>query len=162
MRCLSLTQPWASLVSLGLKTFETRGWTTDYRGPLLIHASARFPSACIALCYEEPFYSALQEAGIKSLSELPLGAIIAATSIEGLWSTKTALEHQGLISGREFSFGDYGPRRYAFQLGPVSKTRVVPCAGALSLWKPTAATLEALGLSEIETAPPLLTIGPNA
>lgn len=39
--CLSVRQPWASLIVLGLKDVENRTWTTKYRGPLLIHASLR-------------------------------------------------------------------------------------------------------------------------
>lgn len=37
---LSLRQPWAALVVLGLKTIEIRRWPTDRRGPILIHASS--------------------------------------------------------------------------------------------------------------------------
>lgn len=40
MKALTLRQPWASLVALGVKTIETRGWSTSYRGPLAIHAAA--------------------------------------------------------------------------------------------------------------------------
>jgi hypothetical protein len=43
-RVLSLWQPWASLVALGVKTIETRSWSTKYRGPLAIHAAARKPT----------------------------------------------------------------------------------------------------------------------
>lgn len=42
MKCISLWQPWASLVALGLKRFETRHWSTSYRGPLVIHAAKRW------------------------------------------------------------------------------------------------------------------------
>ena len=41
MKCLSLWQPWAQAVALGLKGYETRHWTTNYRGPLAIHAAKR-------------------------------------------------------------------------------------------------------------------------
>jgi hypothetical protein len=41
VKALSLWQPWASLVALGVKTIETRSWSTSYRGPLAIHASKR-------------------------------------------------------------------------------------------------------------------------
>lgn len=41
MRAISLWQPWASLVVLGAKKIETRHWSTNYRGPLLIHAAKR-------------------------------------------------------------------------------------------------------------------------
>lgn len=43
MRALSLRQPWASLVTIGVKTIETRSWATKYRGPLAIHAAKRRP-----------------------------------------------------------------------------------------------------------------------
>lgn len=43
MKVLTLHQPRASLVALGVKTIETRSWSTKYRGPLAIHAAARKP-----------------------------------------------------------------------------------------------------------------------
>ena len=42
-RCLSLIQPWATLVAIGAKKVETRSWKTPYRGWLAIHASKAFP-----------------------------------------------------------------------------------------------------------------------
>lgn len=39
---LSLKQPWAALLIHGHKAIEVRRWTTDRRGPILIHA-ARIP-----------------------------------------------------------------------------------------------------------------------
>lgn len=38
-RALSLWQPWASLIAVGAKAVETRGWSTPYRGLLAIHAA---------------------------------------------------------------------------------------------------------------------------
>jgi hypothetical protein len=49
MKCISLIQPWASLVLLGEKRYETRNWSTAYRGPLLIHASKGMPPQCVTL-----------------------------------------------------------------------------------------------------------------
>lgn len=43
MKALTLHQPWASLIALGVKTVETRSWSTAYRGPLAIHAAKRKP-----------------------------------------------------------------------------------------------------------------------
>lgn len=37
-KALTVKQPWASLLVAGLKTIENRSWTTNYRGPLAIHA----------------------------------------------------------------------------------------------------------------------------
>ncbi len=41
MKCLSVRQPWASLIIRGTKDVENRTWDTDYRGRLAIHASKR-------------------------------------------------------------------------------------------------------------------------
>jgi len=41
MRALSLWQPHATAIGLGLKPWETRDWPTHYRGLLAIHAAKR-------------------------------------------------------------------------------------------------------------------------
>lgn len=41
MKAISLWEPWATFMALGLKKNETRHWPTSYRGPLLIHAAKR-------------------------------------------------------------------------------------------------------------------------
>lgn len=38
MKCISVGQPFASAIVLGLKQVENRTWNTRHRGPLLIHA----------------------------------------------------------------------------------------------------------------------------
>lgn len=43
MKALTIRQPWASLVALGVKTILTRSWSTRYRGPLAIHAGKAWP-----------------------------------------------------------------------------------------------------------------------
>jgi len=43
MKFLTIRQPWASLIAVGAKTIETRGWSTTYRGPLAIHAGKAWP-----------------------------------------------------------------------------------------------------------------------
>jgi hypothetical protein len=42
MKAISIKQPWASLIIEGLKPVENRTWKSNYRGPLLIHASKIF------------------------------------------------------------------------------------------------------------------------
>lgn len=39
MKALSIRQPWASLITAGLKDVENRTWRTMVRGKILIHAS---------------------------------------------------------------------------------------------------------------------------
>jgi hypothetical protein len=40
MKVLTVRQPWAGLLVAGIKDVENRGWKTNYRGSLLIHAGA--------------------------------------------------------------------------------------------------------------------------
>ena len=39
VKCLSIRQPFATLIMTGLKVEEFRSWPTKHRGPLAIHAS---------------------------------------------------------------------------------------------------------------------------
>ncbi len=39
VKAISVKQPWANMVASGEKTIETRTWSTDYRGELLIVSS---------------------------------------------------------------------------------------------------------------------------
>ena len=41
MKALTIKEPWASLIINGLKEYEFRSWTTNYRGKILIHASLK-------------------------------------------------------------------------------------------------------------------------
>ena len=50
MKAISIKQPFAGLIATGQKTLETRTWSTDYRGPLLICAGAK--SHDLFECYE--------------------------------------------------------------------------------------------------------------
>lgn len=42
MKTLSVRQPWANLICLGIKDIENRSRRTNYRGEILIHAPAKF------------------------------------------------------------------------------------------------------------------------
>jgi hypothetical protein len=55
MKAISLTQPWASMIASSQKTIETRTWSTNYRGDLLICSSKkpRIEPAGFALCIVE-------------------------------------------------------------------------------------------------------------
>jgi hypothetical protein len=51
MKALSVKQPWANMIANGEKAIETRTWSTDYRGDLLIVSSRKpdIPPAGYAL-----------------------------------------------------------------------------------------------------------------
>jgi|HubBroStandDraft_1064217.scaffolds.fasta_scaffold388191_1 hypothetical protein len=82
-RALSLHQPWASLVALGVKTIETRSWSTKYRGPLAIHAAKRQPSAKEAILLLEAAVCTTQVLPLIWAREplIPYGAVVATCEL---------------------------------------------------------------------------------
>lgn len=167
MKALTLTQPWATLVAIGAKRIETRSWSTSYRGDLLIHAGAGLgpvggKKGLVMQCARKHFLPALDAImpehlrGIGSpaliAERLPLGAIIAVCRLHHCcptehiasdWWRKNNLSH--CLTDQEHAFGDYSPGRYAWLLADIrALPEPVPCKGALGLWQPDAATIEAV------------------
>ena len=54
MKALTLWEPWATLIALGVKRYETRSWGTKYRGPLAIHAAKRRPEKGFRMEFSRP------------------------------------------------------------------------------------------------------------
>ena len=126
MKALSLTQPWASLVVTGAKRFETRSWTTSYRGPLLIHAAKAFPTYARDFC--------ISVIGLRP-TELPFGAIIGRVVLKNVYRTE---EIAPTLTDLERLYGDYGPGRWALELADAETFETpIPYRGALGLFEVT-------------------------
>ena len=151
MKALTLTQPWATLVAIGAKRFETRSWSTPYRGPLAIHAGKNLKpvggeAGLRELCGMEPFREVLTEAGLADVGALPRGAIVATVELLGCHPTDdVAACGSALVVARitrlrpcchERAFGDYSPGRFAWVLGDRQPlTPPVPARGKQGLWE---------------------------
>jgi hypothetical protein len=150
MKCITLTQPWASLIAVGAKKIETRSWNTNYRGPLAIHAALKFPMKTRWLLARDPFRSEFIKAGyhigpLKNLSWLPLGAVVATCELADIVPTETAIQFDYGLSDEEIKFGDYSPGRWAWRLDNVKKLpEPIPAKGALRLWETDAQVSAAL------------------
>lgn len=132
MKALTLTQPWATLVAIGAKQWETRSWPTNYRGELAIHAAKGFPGWAREECSDEPFKSALREMGYLCWQDLPVGCVIATCSLVSCLPTSSISDAS--LGDREIEFGDYTYGRYAFKLENVIQIKPFSCRGALGLW----------------------------
>lgn len=146
MKTISLLQPWASLIALGEKRIETRSWKTNYRGPLLIHASAKIPKWAKVLCQDFAKLIGIEKYEGSWLYYLehgvgPFGKIIAkcdlvdvvqcvSTEIYGVKIPKYKLTE------KEEAFGDYTPGRYAWILEDIEMLpEPIPAKGQLGLWE---------------------------
>lgn len=137
MRCISLWQPWAQLVVLGLKVNETRGWCTWHRGPLLIHAAARRPDVPTwpPGTNLAAIYAALERHGYPR-EQLQLGAVIGGAILEGC----TPTESIGELPEFERLAGDFTPGRFAWRLKhPQALREPVPWRGRQRLFDVPAA-----------------------
>lgn len=133
MKAITLTQPWATLVALGKKKIETRSWSTDYRGPLAIHAAKGFPDWARQMCHNSVFADALELAGIGHPDDLPLGVVVATCELVKVERITMFIE---LPPDPEFQFGNYEVGRYLWHLANIKRLKEpVPARGALSLWE---------------------------
>jgi len=150
MKVISLLQPWATLVVIGAKKIETRSWNTNYRGPLLIHASQKWSGEQNRIACSPPFYAHLLAAGFiggRSAHKcgLPLGAIIGQVDVANTvcftgndkgWGTAWGLGVEWPLTEQEKIFGDYSPGRYGWLLSdPVQFDEPIPAKGQRMLWE---------------------------
>ena len=97
MKALTTWQPYASLIAVRAKRFETRSWQTNYRGSIAIHASAKSVNSIMRdifplghwsyhpdyddkLMLEKAVDKALSPNGMK-MYDLPTGCIVATAEI---------------------------------------------------------------------------------
>jgi len=129
IKCLSLWQPWATLMAIGAKRIETRSWGTRYRGWVAIHAAKHWSGELRDMCAQQPFLSALgridlmfrpldRRPGVYS-RQLPdgshqsfhLGEIIALVHLIDCVACTAA----NCPDDSEACFGDYTPGRFQWR-----------------------------------------------
>ncbi|MET4560779.1 hypothetical protein ABIA69_001923 [Lysinibacillus parviboronicapiens] len=139
MKAITIKQPWATLIALGEKQFETRSWQTKHRGPIAIHAGK---STDKDACNDSWIKSTLAEHGIKSYKELPTGVVLATAELVDCYKVETTVGHVSVLSnvkvveGLEVAFGDYTEGRYAWELTNVQVlAKPLEAKGQLSLWE---------------------------
>lgn len=140
VKAITIRQPWASLISLGHKHFETRSWQTKYRGKLAIHAGLTVDKdAC-----REPYIKLILDHCGLSETNLPTGKIIALCQLKGCYQVKSENDERIVAYGDDYvlfidpeeaCLGDLSIGRYAWRLEEM-QTLLFPiqAKGKLSLW----------------------------
>jgi hypothetical protein len=149
MKALTIHQPWASLIAVGAKRYETRGWATDYRGPIAIHAGkalnhirGEFDNRFVSVVQHMLFPNNLYVDMWSNVAQLlPRGAVIAIAELvdchlitremdptdldEDICLRRpgdTDRDHCGctyMTDARELLLGDWTPGRFAWELSNV-------------------------------------------
>lgn len=141
--CLSLWQPWASLMALGAKANETRSWETLYRGPLAIQAAQMWNSELWRICHTSPFREVLKPCyGFKRLRpritvgggrvRMPRGEVVCVVDLVDC----VRITRENAPTGNELAFGDYTPGRFMWITKNVRRfVEPVPVTGRQGLFR---------------------------
>ena len=126
MRALTLWQPWASLIAVDGKEYETRSWwppRSVLPSVTAIHAAKR----------EDPeFRHDPEVVSLLGNDPLPKGAVVAVALLEGAHRTEQVLPR---ITRQEEHLGDYSPKRVAWRLTRVWRVpEPIPMRGNQRLW----------------------------
>ncbi len=141
MKCLSIRQPWATLVASGAKRIETRGWVPQSLTPgqlVAIHAGKRWTARERRLCAEDPLIKRLldlaAERGLWRFEPPPLGCVVAISRFSAC-APVSALTG---ISLQERHLGDYRPGRFGWIFSAVQPVSPMSLRGQLGLfnWQP--------------------------
>lgn len=145
MKGLSLLEPWASGVALGLKGNETRGYRTKYRGDLAICASKGLAGFEMA-----PELTAYVRRRMPEWSTFKSGVVVA---VANLVNCRRTLEIRSRLTELERSMGDYRAGRWAWIFSRVWPLRnPVPITGRQSVF-PIDEALEARIRAELVDTP---------
>ena len=86
MKCISINQPWATLIVRGYKDIENRTWETNHRGNLFIHASKQ---------YEDDEISQAISSYRLNPDDFPTGAVIGVVDLEDIVTEHSSAWFEG-------------------------------------------------------------------
>lgn len=134
VKAISLWQPWGELIIRGIKKFETRGWSTDYRGKLIIQAALIKDD--LDLCIQSD--NIAEDLGIEiDFENLPRGVAIAIANLTDC--VRITEEFRAEQSEEELICGNweikYMKPRYAWKLENVQIIDPpIPLKGKQGIW----------------------------
>ncbi len=156
MKAITIWNPWASLIAIGVKPHETRSWATNYRGQIAIHAAQKdvhkimreLPHDVLVAMYDNLYKGYGIKSGALSRLADEQGHIIATAMLAECWQviehTPTAIilrQSNGIgvdkipIDAPYLMFGDYSVGRYIWGLANVCKLpEPIPAKGMQGLW----------------------------
>lgn len=125
MKILTLWQPWATLIALGVKLHETRSWSTRYRGPLAIHAAKR--PICSGGRQVLDYLATHHHPAALKMAHFDLGCIVAIANLVDVYPTDDVE-----TTDEDWACGDFRPGRYAWLLDDRLRC-LATCKGAQGL-----------------------------
>lgn len=147
-KCITVKQPWASLIVHGIKDIENRTWKTNFRGRVLIHAGrlskngeygstvfyangSKVPAKdfkMFSVLNDQQQKSTLESNFASSLyGEIPTGAIIGSVEIVDCVINHLSIWAEKTIDGNK-------PIYNWVLANPILFDKLIPAKGKLSFW----------------------------
>lgn len=146
-KAITIRQPWAGAVVLGIKPTENRTWRTHYRGRILIHAGAQQATIFSRGPLASPSHQAVAALAGNEWTR-PAGAIIGSVELVDChpdggccrpWGESAFTDSDGARRQQVWHWVFEDARHFA----------PVPCRGRQGLWNVPNHILEAVGRSTV-------------
>ncbi len=128
MKAITVHQPFAQYLADGIKRYETRGWNTNYRGLVLIHAGKTWnddlatQASLLSRRYKD----------IPLVEKPVLGVILAVAILEDCVRSENL---RPTLSQAEAAMGNYANGRYGWRMRIVERfDEAIPASGQQGLW----------------------------
>ena len=141
MKAITLWQPWATLLTIGAKKYETRSWATKHRGTIAIHAgikteikvSPEFTKIVNEYCQDFPLGCIIATAELVDCHKIVrYGGRGMSSECPGWLETEDGIY---LPTEQEELFGDWSPGRYAWEIKNIKILKEpIPAKGKQRLW----------------------------
>lgn len=145
---LSLRQPWAHIVLYYGKRIENRKWCTEYRGPIILHASKTmtmddYDSAIDALEDVDSLHAGVRIDTERDMGRIKRGGFVGTANIVGVIPPRPAFEAVGANRDIEHWYRGHGfvgewrwhfREQYGFILEDVQPKPFVEYKGALGIF----------------------------
>ena len=125
MKAITLWQPWATFMALGLKRNETRSWPTRHRGELAVCSAVRRPPdlslEVMRRLMETPYFNKDEDEVVAdTLRKLPYGKVLCVVTVaDCVPSRRFGPDGDLRLDPGEFDLGDYRPGRWAWRTATV-------------------------------------------
>jgi hypothetical protein len=130
IKAITLWEPWATFIADGHKCFETRSWSTAYRGNIAIHASKRWQRDQKAILNQLVMQHS--ELSKYAVYEFPFGCVVAACRLVNVHRVESVRDG---LSEIERALGDYSDGRFAWELEIVKlPSAPIPAKGMQGIW----------------------------
>lgn len=126
MKVISIKEPFATLITNGLKKIETRSWKTNYRGEIFIHASGK------SLAKE--FLTNDYVVDLIKDMDMNYGNIICRCNlVDCIYMDEEFIEYIKQ-NPTEYNVGEYKLGRYAWVIEDIEPIYPIPAKGQLNIW----------------------------